>query len=278
MGDGKFDVVLYDNNFPYKGDDPDSSNRRLHIDTKTDSWDYTVSATPDAEQDKWIGKGEQNQIRLTREEDHRLPLPCAVCGRQGLGQTMVGLTGDVERHGHLRITDGQGRVTGFQDGKLVNEIPGARVLRPLLNKIWLANPEPVYLLPEGGGFEIELVDVPEGAPEQTIQAAGGDVGVGLTGLTGADEGTKLELGPNGGVALEPAADEPIAGQLQVAVGPREIQVDPGTEPLALRPVAGGDVLLRGSAERVGVVDVRSGSAAVAPRRTARIDLDRLTRR
>ena len=275
LGGGQYDVVLYDNNHPYQPSAPAKADRRLRIDTNTNRWSYSASLNPNAAEADYFGEGETNKLMLIREEDQRLPQPCPFC-KGGSGRTTtVGLGGDAANHGHLRITDARGRVIGYENGKLVNEIPGAEVLRPYLNQVWLADPEPNYQLPAGGRYTVELVDVPADAPEQTLHASGADLGVGVTGLTAKADGTKLTLGANGAVGLDPSGEDAVGGELRVAApGDRELRIDPSAARLRVAP-RGGDVRLTGRAESVQVVDVANGKEATARRRTGTLDLSRL---
>ena len=275
LGGGRYDVVLYDNNHPYVASAPAKADRRLRIDTNKNTWSYSASLNPNAAEADYHGEGETNKLMLVREEDQRLPQPCPFC-KSGSGRTTtVGLGGDAANHGHLRITDAEGRVIGYENGKLVNEIPGAEVLRPYLNQVWLADPEPNYQLPAGRRYTVELVDVPADAPEQTLHASGRDLGVGLSGLTAAADGTKLSLGVNGTVGLDPSGADAVGGLLSVgAPGDRELRIDPSGARLRVKRT-GGDVRLTGSAEKVQVVDVASGEKATASKRTGTLDLSRL---
>ena len=45
------------------------------------------------------------------------------------------------------LRDVQGRVTGFVDGRIVNGIPGVRILTTLTSQNWRFAPEPTYLIP-----------------------------------------------------------------------------------------------------------------------------------
>jgi len=79
--------------------------------------------------------------------------------------------GDVE-HGHLLITDSEGRHIGYLNGSLVNTIPGAHILNTTNNQDWAESSEPDYLVPDGFQYSITV----DGSSLQQ-QDQGEDVGL-----------------------------------------------------------------------------------------------------
>jgi hypothetical protein len=200
QGGGKFDILLYDNNFPYVPGNEAYSDRRMRIDTNRDRWDYTISVRPDVPSEQWSGEGLKNPLVLTRAADQGLPQPCPFCDdAPAATPTQVSLTGDAAEHGHLRVTDAQGRVTGWNGSRVVNEIPGAQVQQAAVIRREYLDPEPILLLPTGRSFTVTVVDIPDGAPQGTVHVSGPDVGVGLTKIT--DEGTTVRIGADGKVTV-----------------------------------------------------------------------------
>lgn len=58
------------------------------------------------------------------------------------------LQGDASDHGHLLLTDDQGRKFGYVGKDFVTEIPGVQVVTPMLGvAVWNAHTEPVYRIP-----------------------------------------------------------------------------------------------------------------------------------
>ena len=159
LGGGKFDVLLYDNNYPYVPGNPAYSDRRFKIDTSADTWEYYLSVRPDVPSARWHGQGTTNRIELIPAPANDLPVPCPFCiDAPRATPTTVGLGGDPGKSGHLRITDREGRVTGWDGTRFVNEIPGAVLREQMAIQRELVAPEPFVELPPGGGYTIEQVD------------------------------------------------------------------------------------------------------------------------
>jgi hypothetical protein len=258
MGGGKMEIELYDNNFPFVPGNPGYSNRRFKVDTNTDRWDYTISVNPGVAETDWFGQGRSNMPELLRAEDQELPQPCPFCDDAPQSvPTTVTLTGDELEHGHLRITDADGNVTGYDNGELVNDIPGAEVVQPKVIQREFVAPEPMYQLPSGREYEIEVVDVPEGAEPHEINVTGPGVGVGLTEVS--EEGTTLVLGSDGTVGLEDAAAD--APELDVAVdGDREVTLVPGSDEVTLSG-SGDGLRISGEVEAAKAFDPASGKTS-----------------
>jgi hypothetical protein len=165
---------------------------------------------------------------------------------------MVALGGDPGKTGHLRVTDRQGRITGWGGTGFVNEIPGAELREQLVFQRELVAPEPFAYLPPGGGYTIEHVDLPAGAQATTINVTGPDVGAALR---RAGEGAALRLGAGGAVALSGAA----GSELRLAAGDREVRLVPSADEVAVRP-AGDDVRILGSVASAVAVDPATGES------------------
>ena len=274
QGSGVYEIQLYDNNFPYFAPLPGVSDRRMTIDTRANTWEYRISIRPGVPQDRWHGRGSDNPLLLVRSEDQTLPHPCVICPGAPAGTPItVTLSGHAERHGRLRITDREGRVTGYDgSGRVVNEIPGARIVPQQVIQRQFVEPEPFYEMPTGRGYVIRLVDVPPDAPPQAIHATGPDVGVGLAKLT--DAGTTLRLGEGGGVALANAEQTAGAPLLSVAVeGDREVRIVPQAERLRLSPGRGGNLRIAGAVDTATAFDPELGARADIEGKT--VDLDEL---
>jgi Putative neutral zinc metallopeptidase len=154
LGNGKYQILVYDNNYP-------GVTRGLDVDVNTQTWSYVAETNPQSGQAvTWSGQGTSNELTL-------IPVS-AVEGQQNFtaatqaddGVDTIALGGDPDRHANLLISTGDGRKLGFVGGRLVNQIKGARVIYPIVNQVALAHPEPVYLVP--------------GNPKLTVTVAGGD--------------------------------------------------------------------------------------------------------
>ncbi|ANZ13625.1 hypothetical protein SNOUR_01525 [Streptomyces noursei ATCC 11455] len=157
-GDGKYDVLIYDNNYP-------KEQRVMKFNETNNSWSYDASINPSVEPELYEGDSSNKQqldmdpVSLTL---HKSPAPFTEDGssRQEDIETEVYLDGDLKRHAHLLITDDKGNRTGFaeKDGKLVNEIPGAKVNFPESGGVdtFDESPEPRYTIPAGVNFKVAV--------------------------------------------------------------------------------------------------------------------------
>ncbi len=125
LGDGKYAVHVYDNNWP--GD----SGRVLSIDTAANTWSYLAATNPNQPGAVYRGNAKTETLQLWPTNPGLQIQNCPFCaGRQGAGSKYneVALSNPGDEHAHLLITDPKGRQTGYLKGKLINRIPGARVI------------------------------------------------------------------------------------------------------------------------------------------------------
>ncbi len=161
MGNGIYDVLVYDNNWP------DNADRRLEIDTKTDTWSYYATISPGYPEAQYEGNAKSKTLLLMPVTPGLGVQPCPFCaGRQGLGskRNELRLDGTGSEHAHFLITDEKGRQTGFKRGRFVNRIPGAEILprtsggyRKLSSgRLFADSPAPVVRLPKGVEFKVAI--------------------------------------------------------------------------------------------------------------------------
>jgi hypothetical protein len=163
MGAGIFDVHVYDNNWP--GD----ADRRLTIDTIEETWSYYAATRPGEPGALYRGNAGTGTLRVMPTRPGLGNQPCSFCvGRQGRNSrfNQVSIAGSADQQARLLITDQRGRKTGFENGKLVNQIPGARVLPQTSSGPEPAadggleniadSPEPVYLIPRGFALKVKV--------------------------------------------------------------------------------------------------------------------------
>ena len=274
LGNGQYDILLYDNNYPYIPGRPEYADRRLRIDTKTDSWSYQVQLVPgDPSKGVWGNSGLNEPLKLTPASALSLPQPCPFCedAPAAVQETSVVLESDPVDHGHLRITDAQGNVTGWNGEEFVNEIPGAKRRDLEIIRRELLEPEPYYDLPEGKAFTVELVDVPEGAPPAELHVSAPGVGVGVERIA---EGTALRIGEDGRVVVvRDDASAPAPEVTVAAPDDTELRFEPAGERVAVVP-RGDDVLLAGQIESGAAVDAADGDRAKLPHGGGVIRLDK----
>lgn len=149
-GDGLYAILAYDNNYP-------GEVRELYIDSRDNSWTYETSINPQVESDVWSGNADTYTLDLTPTSARLDPQECPFCGGEGFTSTGSGKFAApseqfneifLDGEGHILITDDSGNRLGYVDGKIVNEIPGARYTA--FRMIASGNtPEPIYSVPAG---------------------------------------------------------------------------------------------------------------------------------
>ncbi|MCW2966568.1 MAG: hypothetical protein JWM71_340 [Solirubrobacteraceae bacterium] len=163
QGGGKVNVLVYDNNFP-------DVVRAVHFDTKADTWEYRGGINPSDLNERYFANAADTvaggllRLAPTGPGDHHQPFPFA----GGLGDGSAGsagsateydqitLQGSVTNHAHLLITDDAGHRMGFVGNKLVDEIPGATVLKPIVDTNLNQVPEPTYQIPVGLRVKVHI--------------------------------------------------------------------------------------------------------------------------
>lgn len=193
-GDGTAQILIYDNNFP-------KSVQRIEIDRKANTWKYTTAANPNDPAETYDGDASTDTLWMNPsnpglQQQPFPPVPPSGIGGTGAinsapspgGEQAAGeaveifLNGNPRDHGHLLITDDAGRHTGYLNGKLVNEIPGAQVLTRLA-ATWDESLEPNYFLPKGLRFKITLDgSALKSEDEESIAIIGSDFDMAVEGI------------------------------------------------------------------------------------------------
>lgn len=163
MGNGVFDVLVYDNNYP-------GVERRVQIDRNANTWVYTASINPNEPASEYRGDATTQTLTITATEPRLEKQLCPFC--EGGGSSVAGGKGqaapqlynqiwleqeDSDDLANLILTDKNGKHTGYVGGKLVNEIPGVQFqsIRGG-DELWKDDSEPVYLVPTGTDFTITV--------------------------------------------------------------------------------------------------------------------------
>jgi len=157
-GDGRFAVLVYDNNYP-------GITRAVSFDRHANAWKFVAQSNPGDPQQIYAGQHHESNLALYPGVTPRGTVPCPFCNGANRSKSEKGaqqyneiaLEGDATNHAHVVITDARGRTTGYVNGKVVNEIPGAEVMRRLNNKTWKEDAEPVYYVPANRPVSV-LVD------------------------------------------------------------------------------------------------------------------------
>ncbi len=147
-GDGKYQVLIYDNNWP-------GQIRAIAFDTKADTWTYDAASNPDQPESVYEGDAETKTISMSPTSPGLGTQPCPFCAKEpttgsaktGDNTEEISLLGSSTEHANLLITDEAGHQLGYINGTLVNQIPGARVDQVISNDDWTDNMAPDFFLP-----------------------------------------------------------------------------------------------------------------------------------
>jgi len=139
-GSGKVSVRIYDNNYPRE-------SREIAFDTNANTWQYNAATNPAVEPDLYVGTAVAPGIKLMPTTPGLKVQPCPFCGRsRSGGEEAIRLTGDPRDHAHLLIRNRGGKRVGLVKGRLINEIPGARI-EPAIEDDTTLRLEPTYVVP-----------------------------------------------------------------------------------------------------------------------------------
>lgn len=145
-GNGITGIMVYDNNYP--GD----ATRVVDVDTKANTWKYSLSLNPDAASALWQGTATSgslrlgaNTVRLAQQQAWPFGLPGKSATGGGAAMNRLSVTGGA----HLLITDPAGRRLGFVGDRFVQDIPGASILDMDSAEPWTNDYDPEYLVPAG---------------------------------------------------------------------------------------------------------------------------------
>lgn len=143
LGGDRYQILIYDNNKP-------DTVQAVEVNTQAETWSYLVATNPSQPNAVWSGQGTNNEMFLIPVSASEKREPCPFCSGSGAAPTdTISLGGDPVAHAHLLITTADGRKLGYVGNRLVDQIPGARVILPEANAIWRTSPEPLYQVPAG---------------------------------------------------------------------------------------------------------------------------------
>jgi hypothetical protein len=162
-GEGKFAVLVYDNNFP-------NTIREVDIDQNANTWNYVASTNPSEEAALYEGDATSKTLEVEYARNGLGTQPCPFCeaataARQATdagSPAQVLWQGDPHdgQHSDVSIVDGDGNVAGLvgsgEDAQLVNDIPGVEVVPSKLDGVDVFNESapPVFDVPQGLDFRV----------------------------------------------------------------------------------------------------------------------------
>jgi hypothetical protein len=186
---GRYAILVYDNNLPGR-------TRQVLVNTKANTWSYEAAVNPRAPVTLYAGDASTHSLFLLPARPGLGVQPCPFCSPVGLptiasaasvhrssrrALQTVRLTAPGSVLAHLLITNRRGQRIGFvpgreaderghpvdgrrrqviERGRLVNEIPGARIVRVFADgpQAGRERNEPEYEIPIGQPYRIELVE------------------------------------------------------------------------------------------------------------------------
>lgn len=162
-GDGKFAILVYDNNFP-------GTIRAVQVDTNDESWSYVSGTNPDDLGQVYEGDASTHTIELDPTTPGETLQPCPFCDGslatagdskgsllpEDQQYTEITLGGDPRNHPHLVFSDDAGHRTGVVGGRMLQEIPDVEVVKTYATQNWEGAPEPRFRLPEGSEYTISV--------------------------------------------------------------------------------------------------------------------------
>jgi len=185
MGDGKYAVMIYDNNHP-------KMERQVEIDRNANTWKYVASTKPGEEEAEYEGNAETKTLTLTPTQPRYERQDCSFCGaaddsdEETRGNAIA--TGKfnqifLEGDANLLISNGNQKI-GYENGKLVNNFPNATFIPMKSSEFWKDDNEPIYNIPVGVPFTMTLQSSREtkGKELTDVVMIGPGYDLGLTGI------------------------------------------------------------------------------------------------
>ena len=200
IGDGKYTVMIYDNNHP-------KLEREVEIDRNANTWKYVASTKPGEAESEYAGDAETKTLTLTPTQPRYEIQECSFCGtvdqstseENNKGSTskivrfnQIFLEGDAD----LLISNGSQKI-GYENGKFVNAFPGATFIPMKSNELWKDDEEPLYNIPVGVPFTMTLQASSESKGKELTDVVmighGYDLGVeGIKVLPGQKDSIKFD--------------------------------------------------------------------------------------
>jgi hypothetical protein len=173
-GGGKFQVLIYDNNWP-------GQTRGITFDTKANTWTYDAAAKPGVPDSIYEGDARTKTLSLFPTSPGLGTQACPFCAKEptkgtakaGDNTEEVSLMGSDTEHATLVVTDDAGRRLGYINGNLVNQIPGAHVNQVISAGDWTDNIAPDFFVPADVKYTITIDGTSMSAPDTETLAITG---------------------------------------------------------------------------------------------------------
>jgi len=138
--DAIYEILVYDNNYPRE-------TRAIVVDRGNESWTYESASNPNDPSSLYEGDADSLTLELLPLYSQLVPQNCSslsddVC--------QIWAEGDAD----LLIVDDKSRMLGFENGKLMNEIPGSQVITPVADD--KDNATTFFIMPALEDFKILL--------------------------------------------------------------------------------------------------------------------------
>ncbi len=197
-GGGKFQVLIYDNNWPGQA-------RTINFDTKGNTWSFDAAVNPGVPDSVYEGDAQTKTLSLFPTSAGLGTQPCPFCAKEPITGTAkagnntqeISLLGSDTEHATLVVTDDAGRRLGYIHGHLVNQIPGARV-NQVISGDWTDSIAPDFFVPADVKYTITIDGTSLSAPDTETLAITGpsyDLSVGRIPIRAGDKDT-LVLEPD----------------------------------------------------------------------------------
>lgn len=177
-------IKIYDNNYPDK-------ERYIIIDRKANTWRYDLAALNPAEPKMpWDGSADSHNIVIIPLDLRLQKAACPFCEESEKKVVWP-------RSASVSISDPEGHRVAIEDGKIVNEIPGAEVI-DLASWTQDADAvEPIFFLPASNDYDVSIGKGPKSASspddEAGVAVFGPGTAVTVTGIDAAGGGEKDTL-------------------------------------------------------------------------------------
>lgn len=160
MGGDKYDILVYDNNWP-------GEERRINVDVRRNTWYYLAATNPNQREAVYEGDADTQTLEIVAISPRLQQQACTFCSGRGAVAEAPGTRSLAQQQYYeiyldgktdLLITDEQGRQIGYSDGKLVNDIPEAEMDTWRYGMdVWDVAYEPIYKMPVGSTFGISVI-------------------------------------------------------------------------------------------------------------------------